>query len=82
MTEKMELEDAISTAAVEMSIKELKDKQRQAILTFVRGQDTFVSLPTGYGKSLIYALLPPVFDKVKGVTCWLDSCQSIQVYIK
>ena len=58
MTEKMELEDAISAAAVEMGIKELKDNRRQAIVTFVRGQDTFVSLPTGYRKSLIYALLP------------------------
>ena len=47
---------------MEMGIKELKDKQRQAIMTFVQGQDTFVLLPTGYGKSMIYALLPVVFE--------------------
>ena len=44
----------------------LKEKQREAILTFLSGRDTFVVLLTGYGKSLIYAMLPLVFDKLKG----------------
>ena len=44
----------------------LKEKQIEAIDTFVRGKDVFVSLPTGYGKSIIYASLPSVFDIVKG----------------
>ena len=46
----------------------LKDKQIEAISAFVQGHDTFVSLPTGYGKSMIYALLPSVFDKIKGLS--------------
>ena len=32
----------------------LKDKQVEAIDTFVNGSDVFVALPIGYGKSLIY----------------------------
>ena len=36
----------------------LKDKQVEAIETFVNGSDVFVALPTGYGKSLIYGFLP------------------------
>ena len=44
----------------------LKDKQMDAIVAFVSGNDVFVSLPTGYGKSLIYVLLPMVFDLYKG----------------
>lgn len=34
----------------------------KAIVEFVRGQDVFVSLPTSYGKSLKYRLLPIVVE--------------------
>ena len=34
----------------------------EAIRAFVSGNYVFVSLPTGYGKSLCYVLLPLVFD--------------------
>ena len=49
----------------------LKEKQ-EVILSFIQGHDSFVSLPTGYGKSLIYGILPTIFDKLKGrqvLTC-------------
>ena len=39
----------------------------EAVQSFVSGRDTFVSLPTGYGKSAIYALLPLVFYKLRGI---------------
>ena len=44
-------------AAREIGIASLKN-QIEAITSFITGQDTFVSLSTGYGKSVIYALLP------------------------
>ena len=57
----------------------LEDKQIEAILSsFVQGYDTFVSLPTGYGKSMIYALLPSVFDKIKG----LSTSYQLYIYLK
>ena len=43
-----------------------RDKQLEAIKCFCAGHDVFVSLPTGYGKSLIYAVLPLIFDRIKG----------------
>ena len=47
-------------STVQLAIKEvspflglkLKDKQLEAALSFCMGQDVFVSLPTGYGKSI------------------------------
>ena len=40
--------------------------QLQVISEFVKGRDVFAVLPTGYGKSLCYALLPLVFDALSG----------------
>uniref|UniRef100_A0A1X7VJQ2 Helicase ATP-binding domain-containing protein n=1 Tax=Amphimedon queenslandica TaxID=400682 RepID=A0A1X7VJQ2_AMPQE len=36
-----------------------------AIMAFMSGVDVFLSLPTGYGKSMIYAMLPMAFDLYK-----------------
>ena len=44
----------------------LKDKQVEAILTFLSGKDVFVSLTTVYGKSMIYGIVPVIFDILKG----------------
>ena len=44
---------------------QLKEKQIEAITSFVEGHDVFVSLPTGFGKSTIYAILPAVFDRLR-----------------
>ena len=52
----------ISEVLREIGSASLKEKQREAPLTFQSGRDTFVVLPTGYdGKSLIYAMLSLVF---------------------
>ena len=50
----------LDSAASKLGISSLKDKQREAITSFVDGHDVFVSLATGYGKSLCYTLLPLV----------------------
>ena len=46
----------------------LKDEQLSAIEKFVCVQYVFVSLPTGFRKSVIYGILPTIFDRMKGHT--------------
>ena len=60
--------EAIEYARKQLGFADLKDKQLLAIKHFVEGSDTFAILPTGYGKSVIYSLLPVVFDRMRGET--------------
>ena len=60
MAEDLQLEEQdgyavlIAECALQLGYEGVKDKQMEAILALVRGKDTFVSLPTGFGKSMIY----------------------------
>ena len=67
----------VATAAA--GFQDLKPEQMQAILEFINGRDIFVSLLTGYGKSLIYGLLPPVIKRVKGPKTQKYICRRLQL---
>ena len=45
---------------------QFKDKQLESIIAVLSSYDTFVVLPTGYGKSRIYFHLPELFEMVFG----------------
>ena len=60
------VEAAIASSCAVIGVVELKEKQKDAIKFFVEGNDVLVILPTGYGKSLCFALLPLVFDYLRG----------------
>ena len=62
----MEFSAALDEVVQEAGLTALKPKQREAIKGIVSGKDVFVAVPTGYGKSIIYALLPSLFDKLLG----------------
>ena len=69
MAVRLEMDDvqvqrAIQSAGERMGHAKVKDEQFRVIEDVVRGRDTFVCLPTGYGKSLCYGLLPWVFDEL------------------
>lgn len=64
----MEVKEAVAESMKLVGMKSLWDKQQEALYAFLEGNDVFVSLPTGYGKSAIYLLLPLVFDRVKGIS--------------
>ena len=53
----------IYNAQEELGLR-LKDKQLESVHRFCCGNDVFVSIPTGYVKSIIYAILPYVYDKM------------------
>ena len=44
----------------------LKEEQSKAVRYVLNGEDTFVWLPTGFGKSICYECLPFVFDFTLG----------------
>ena len=52
----------IVKAADLMGYRSLKPLQEKAIEEFISGNDTFIVLPTGYGKTCCYACLPLVCD--------------------
>ena len=61
----MELKAIVSTAIGRLGYDMLKPEQEAALLSFLGGHDVFVSLPTGYGKSLCYAALLATFDSLR-----------------
>ena len=56
--------EAARNAARLLGYTDLKQEQLRVVEAFVEGYDVFAVLPTGYGKSLCYACLPIVFDKL------------------
>jgi len=65
----MDFTEAVRSAVLTMGLMPLKDKQLEALRSFVSGKDTFVALPTGYGKSVIFAVLPLIFNYMLGKIC-------------
>ena len=44
----------------------LKTQQKDAVMAFLKGKDVFVGLPTGFGKTIVPALLPACLDNLHG----------------
>lgn len=53
-----DLETSMKLASQRFGFSKLKEQQKNAVEATLCGKDVFVSLPTGFGKSLIYQLLP------------------------
>ena len=52
----------IVDSALALGYPTLKTEQLQIVLMFMTGKDVFGILPTGYGISLCFAILPLCFD--------------------
>lgn len=73
MNNTIKLNDAIKHAMEKAGIETLKEKQLECIEKFMGKNDVFGSLPTGYGKSYIYALLPEIFNFIRGKSRHIES---------
>ena len=56
------LDEAIASACRQLGFDALKPQQYKAIRNFMEGKDVFVVLPTGFGKSVIFGILPLAYD--------------------
>ena len=64
MEDKQDVEIAANKAAQDLGYAALKPKQLEVVSGVLRGEDVFAVLPTGYGKSLCFAVLPSVYDQL------------------
>ena len=64
---------------LQMSHIDLKPEQRSAMEAMLDRRDTFVWLPTGYGKSLCYQALPFMFDHRQGFVNTGTSCAALVI---
>ena len=56
------MDDSIDAVAVLLNVHPLKMKQREAVKAFMKGNNVFVALPTEYGMSVIFGILPTAYD--------------------
>ena len=56
----------VTESALQLGYTSVKKEKEEAVKEFVDGRDVFVTLATGFRKSLCYSLLPLVFDKLHG----------------
>ena len=47
----------------------LKAEQMKVVTSVLQGRDVFAVLPTDYGKTLYYAVLPGAFDTIRRLVC-------------
>ena len=55
----------VREAASRLGFANVKPQQMEAILAFCQGKDVFVSFPTGFGKTLIFAVLLSLFNTIR-----------------
>ena len=60
------IQGVVLRAVQRLGFADPRPQQMEAIKTLMQGKYVIVSLPTGYGKSLIYSVLPYAYDELLG----------------
>ena len=58
------IQTAATNAVQQLGYTSIKEEQLKVVAAIIRGHDVFAVLPTGFGKSLCFACLPHMFDKL------------------
>ena len=64
-----DIHEATAEASQFLGYEQMKEEQLQVVELLVSGNDVFGVLPTGFGKSLCYACLPLVYDRLLQKPC-------------
>ena len=64
VSEQSGLDQAIEAACTKLGYAGLIPEQEKAVRSFVSGRDVFLSLPTGSGKSICFAVLLWIFNEL------------------
>ena len=58
------LKTIVGRAAQNLGYDNVKAEQMKVVASVVHGRDVFAVLPTGFGKSFCYSVLPYVYDQL------------------
>eukprot|EP00118_Oscarella_pearsei_P018859 m.196173 g.196173 ORF g.196173 m.196173 type:complete len:96 (+) comp39530_c0_seq16:127-414(+) len=64
MLDETALDGYLPTVCQSLKIESLYSHQRECVYSLLAGKDVFASLPTGYGKSMIFQVLPSLARSV------------------
>ena len=70
------MEQAIAFPLAQLGYQKLRKEQPKVLNAFVGGRDSFAALPTGYGKSLCFALFPHI-----GRTAWSAALDNLRRFL-
>ena len=59
-----EVREAATVAARQLGYEHMKPEQLEVVLGVLNSRDVFAILPTGFGKSLCFAILPSMYDQL------------------
>ena len=62
-----EINKAIEESVKTLRYQQIRREQPDVVTKFIEGNDVFISLPTGGGKSLCFACLHLVYDYLRGI---------------
>ena len=65
------MESISSKSAERLGYSCLSAEQQEVVVNFVAGRGVFSSLPTGAGKSLVYLVLPSIFNLLEFFGNWM-----------